>query len=145
MIEPIELPPGRSDPATDYSGYKYSDRNNQFLVQNVVKKPGCETFQIDFGNSGGVVGKKPELSKKIIPSKKLTVQRLPNSARISSRRPLKKLEKDERNLAVQAIRRISTENYRNRPHSVGRLVDRRSWRRPSQCPGSSRRPVLVLR
>ena len=127
----LELLPSREEIGTTYdsTGYKYCDRNNQFLVQNVVKKPGCETFEIDFGNSGGgVIGKKPELSKKTFPSKivprKISLDRIPSSARIMSRRPLKKVEKDERN---QAIRRISAENYGNytRPHSVGRCVDRR--------------------
>ena len=134
----------------DSSGYKYCDRNNQFLVQNVVKKPGCETFEIDFGNSGGgVIGKKPELSKKTFPSKivprKISLDRLPNSARILSRRPLKKVEKDERN---QAIRRISAENYRNytRPHSVGRCVDRRKKiNKSSQGPGSFVYCLLLLK
>jgi hypothetical protein len=39
--------------------YRYTDRNNQFLVKEVVKKPGCETFEIDFGD--GLVTKKPSL------------------------------------------------------------------------------------
>ena len=139
----LELPPCREEIGTTYdsTGYRYCDRNNQFLVQNVVKKPGCETFEIDFGNSGGgVIGKKPELSKKTVPSKivprKISLDRLPSSARIMSRRPLKKVEKDERN---QAIRRISAENYRNytRPHSVGRCVDRRKTiTKSSHGPGS---------
>ena len=120
------------------------------MVQNVVRKPGCETFEIDFGNSGGgVIGKKPELSKKTFPSKivprKIALDRLPNSARITSRRPLKKVEKDERN---QAIRRISADNYRNytRPHSVGRCVDRRKiFTKSSQGSGSCVYCVLLLK
>ena len=119
-------------------------------MQNVVRKPGCETFEIDFGNSdGGVIGKKPELSKKTFPSKivprKIALDRLPNSARITSRRPLKKVEKDERN---QAIRRISADNYRNytRPHSVGRCVDRRNrFTKSSHAPGSCGYCVLLLK
>ena len=40
----------------DYqTAYRYCDRNNQFLVKEVVKKPGCETFEIDFGD--GLVSK----------------------------------------------------------------------------------------
>ena len=30
--------------------YRYCDQNNQFTVKEVVKKPGCETFEIDFGD-----------------------------------------------------------------------------------------------
>ena len=147
----LELPPCREEIESTYdsTGYKYCDRNNQFLVQNVVKKPGCETFEIDFGNSGGgVIGKKPELSKKTVPSKivprKISLDRLPSSARIMSRRPLKKVEKDERN---QAIRRISAENYRNytRPHSVGRCVDRRKTiTKSSHGPGSCVAVLCIL-
>ena len=147
----LELPPCREEIGTTYdsTGYRYCDRNNQFLVQNVVKKPGCETFEIDFGNSGGgVIGKKPELSKKTVPSKivprKISLDRLPSSARIMSRRPLKKVEKDERN---QAIRRISAENYRNytRPHSVGRCVDRRKTiTKSSHGPGSCVDVLCIL-
>ena len=37
--------------------YRYADTNNQFLVKEVVKKPGCETFEIDFGD--GLVTPKP--------------------------------------------------------------------------------------
>ena len=37
------------------TAYRYCDRNNQFLVKEVVKKPGCETFEIDFGD--GLVSK----------------------------------------------------------------------------------------
>ena len=138
----LELLPSREEKEAKYdTGYKYCDRNNQFLVQNVVKKPGCETFEIDFGSGGGgVIGKKPELSKKTFPSKivpkKISLDRPPSSARIKSRRPLKKVEKDERN---QAIRRISAENSGNytRPHSVGRCVDRRKrFTKSSQGPGS---------
>ena len=118
-------------------------------MQNVVRKPGCETFEIDFGNSGGgVIGKKPELSKKTFPSKivprKIALDRLPNSARITSRRPLKKVEKDERN---QAIRRISAENYRNytRPHSVGRCVERRKQiTKSSHGPGSCVAHIVLM-
>ena len=44
--------------------YEYKD---QFHVQNVVKKPGCETFDIDFGENkrGFSAAKrpKPELTK----------------------------------------------------------------------------------
>ena len=121
------------------NGYKYCDKNHEFSVQNVVKKAGCETFEIDFGISGGVTGKKPELTKKSFPSKvvprKLNLDRIPNSAKITSRRPLKKVEKDERN---QAIRRISSENSRNstRPHSVGRFVERGRVARSGQGSGS---------
>ena len=28
--------------------YRYEDKNDKFNVQNIVKKPGCETFDIDF-------------------------------------------------------------------------------------------------
>ena len=125
----------------DYeTDYKYCDKNNQFLVQNVVKKPGCETFEIDFGEVQQAK-KPPLLSKKEIkrekehqslPIKKKDTkserfksnksnslqtgtrlsksasnppERLARSASFKTknnpRRPLKKVEKDESNKALQ--------------------------------------------
>ena len=37
--------------------YQFTDNNNHFSVQNIVRRPGCETFIIDF--SDGVGGKRP--------------------------------------------------------------------------------------
>ena len=33
--------------------YQYTENNNQFCVQNIVRRAGCETFVINFSNGGG--------------------------------------------------------------------------------------------
>ena len=122
-----------SDYQTDY---RYCDKNEQFHVQNVVKKPGCETFDIDFGDNLGVAGakKKPELTVrksavKRVPKSPSPTKKSPVSKNVS-RRPLKKVEKDETN---NAIRRIMTgkNNKNTRPTSVGRFETRVANKKPS--------------
>jgi hypothetical protein len=34
------------------SEYQFTENNNQFCVQNIVRRPGCETFVIDFSDGG---------------------------------------------------------------------------------------------
>jgi hypothetical protein len=33
--------------------YQYTENNNQFCVQNIVRRAGCETFVINFSGNGG--------------------------------------------------------------------------------------------
>jgi hypothetical protein len=34
-------------------GYHFTENNKEFSVQNIVRRPGCETFVIDFSDAGG--------------------------------------------------------------------------------------------
>ena len=118
--------------------YSYSDRNDKFLVQNVVKKPGCETFDIDFGDQKSSAGpkKRPELGRKSVAgaenaSKSPRVASPNSPSKNRKRRPLRKVEKDVTN---NAIRRIMTEdkNCKNtRPNSVGRFENRKLSKKPT--------------
>ena len=114
------------------------------MVQNVVKKPGCETFEIDFGDvlnpkKPPVLGKKEfrrekehqslPIKKRDSKSERLKTKSLQTGTRLfksasnpperltksasfktksNPRRPLKKVEKDESNKALQ--RRLSQNN-----------------------------------
>ena len=104
------------------TGYRYCDDGDEVLnVQNVVKKPGCETFDIDFGDTLGgrhsAVKRKPELTKKNIVKK---VPRPPSTTSVTSprktnpRRPLKKVDKDYTNHAIKG----RTAFRGSRPNSV---------------------------
>ncbi len=37
--------------------YQYTENNNQFCVQNIVRRAGCETFVINFSGNGGGGGR----------------------------------------------------------------------------------------
>ena len=98
---------------TDYeTEYSYIDSNDQFQVQNVVKKPGCETFDIDFGDKCASAGprRKPELSRKSSGVRKLSkpssAVSLKSPVKNKPRRHLRKVEKDQTN---NAIRRVMTD------------------------------------
>ena len=98
---------------TDYeTEYSYIDNNDQFQVQNVVKKPGCETFDIDFGDKCSSAGprRKPELSRKSSGVRKLSkpssAVSLKSPVKNKPRRHLRKVEKDQTN---NAIRRVMTD------------------------------------
>ena len=111
--------------------YSYSDRNNKFLVQNVVKKPGCETFEIDFGNQKRSAGleKRPELGRKSLAGADKVTKSLqgtsPNSvSKNRKRRPLRKVEKDVTNNAIRRIMTVDKNCKNTRPNSVGRFENR---------------------
>ena len=98
---------------TDYeTEYSYIDNNDQFQVQNVVKKPGCETFDIDFGDKCASAGprRKPELSRKSSGVRKVSkpssAVSLKSPVKNKPRRHLRKVEKDQTN---NAIRRVMTD------------------------------------
>ena len=118
--------------------YSYSDRNDKFLVQNVVKKPGCETFDIDFGNQKSSAGpkKRPELGRK----NHVGAEKVSKSPRVTSpdsptknrkRRPLRKVEKDVANSAIRRTMTVDKNGINTRPNSVGRFENRNLGKKPT--------------
>ena len=111
--------------------YSYSDRNNKFLVQNVVKKPGCETFEIDFGDQKSSAGpkKRPELGRKSLAGADKVTKSPRNTSpncvsKNRKRRPLRKVEKDVTNNAINRIMTVDKNCKNTRPNSVGRFENR---------------------
>ena len=101
------------------TGYRYCDSNDTFSVQNVVKKPGCETFDIDFGERPGqhsAVKRKPELTRRNVTKKVPRSPSIKSPSKTKSRRPLRKVDND---VTSSAIRSRNVRNFSaSRPNSV---------------------------
>ena len=126
---------GESDCDKDCDAfYSYSDKNDKFFVQNVVKKPGCETFEIDFGDQKSSAGpkKRPELGRKSVAgADKVTKSPRRTSPKNRKRRPLRKVEKDVTNNAIRRIMTVDKNCKNARPNSVGRFENRNLGKKPT--------------
>ena len=93
--------------------YQFTENNNQFCVQNIVRRAGCETFVIDFsGGGGGGRQQRPSAPPSRLStgqrSQSAAVPKADNNAKRGGKRkggrrePIKKEEKNEINKSLRS-------------------------------------------